>query len=508
MWSTPFVVSFLLLLGQWTDASAELQQVRVGGEIRIRFRANLNYQYEPGVEPVTRIPESLVRGRAIGANGLASRFRFDDDGTDRYYGEMQTRLHVRAEFSGGVTTFAEIESTEIQGSGFRSDLATGADTPGKGSLRLLQSYVELDPVRGLPLRIRIGRQDLNMGKGWLVGNYNTSVSGLSFDAIRATATPGNWTVDAWWSKLNERYGGDNDVDFYCVYATYAGFTPMHASVYWLGVRDGKTGEDTHLSTAGEWIEAFAGLDQYEPTFLHTVGTRVWGQWGALDYDGEFAYQFGPAGAPGHGFKPMGGRYGDGDARFGNFGTDMEIGYTTGWRWSPRFYLGAAWYQGHDRRKSGGGTWLNPFDSPEASLSFNRLFATSTTKYSIILDSAQVLSNFKSLRAGYILTFSERTDLGLEAKQFWVDEVFDRPATAIPILGFWTVPSDGNIGLQTSVWGKHYLTTDLWVRFRWEHLFSGQAIDDGNFIDRNGLEFLQGRKADDADYLETMVGIKF
>jgi hypothetical protein len=95
------------------------------------------------------------------------------------------------------------------------------------------------------------------------------------------------------------------------------------------------------------------------------------------------------------------------------------------------------------------------------------------------------------------------------EQFWVDETFNRPAFPFPILGaIWTDGSDDDLGLQTSVWGRYYYSDDLWIRFRWEHLFAGDAISDGNFSDRYGLQFFQGSDDDDADYIETMVGIKF
>jgi hypothetical protein len=53
-----------------------------------------------------------------------------------------------------------------------------------------------------------------------------------------------------------------------------------------------------------------------------------------------------------------------------------------------------------------------------------------------------------------------------------------------------------------------MTEDFWIRFRWEHLFTGDGISDGSFTDRYGLGFFQGSDDDDADYIEMMFGTKF
>jgi len=490
-------------------AAADLQSVEVGGELRIRARANMNYQNNFGAPPRSLVQDSAVWGRPIGATGLASGFRFDDRGEDRHYVESQTRLHVTARFSDSVATFIEFEHSDTWGRDFRSNYITGIDTAGGADISLLQSYIETEDFLGHPLRLRIGRQTMKMGKGWLVGDSISAVRAISFDALRFTYEQNDFTVDAWWSKLTENLAGDEDVDFYGLYGTYAGLESIQASVYWMYVRDGRALSDTNGPLGLEWFEELAGYDDYGTTQLHTIGTRIWGVWGALDYDWEFAYQFGDASQQGSLFAPIGGVYGDDDADFGSFATDLEVGYTFDIRWSPRVYLGGGWYEGEDNRDIRVWELLNPFYRSEASVSFNRLFPQSTAKYSFILDGGQVLSNFQAIRLGVETKPTEKTELAIELEQFWVDETFGRPTVRLPILSsIWTRDSDDDLGLQTSIWGRYYITPDLWVRFRWEHLFAGDAIADGNFSDRYGLRFLQGSDDDDADYIETTMGIKF
>lgn len=502
-------IGFIVAMTLGLPALAELQSVEVGGQLKIRMRGNLNYQNEAGAPARVLIPDGQVFRRPIGPFGLGSRYRFDNTGADRYYGEMETRLYVKSQFTEDVSTLIEFESYDVWGDDFRSNYLTGLDTAGAGgNISLLQSYIHADNVLGTPLSVRLGRQVLNFGKGWLVGEDHSTLTAQSFDGIRVTYTQDDFTVDAWWSKLAENLTSDDDIDFYGLYGTYAGLESLNVSLYWMFLRDGGPLDDTTFGPAGEWMEEILGVDDYSATEMHTVGTRLWGEVGAFDYDWELAYQFGDASQQGFGFKSVGGTYGDDDASFGTFGTDLEVGYTFDARFSPRVYLGGGWYEGEDNRDLSLFQFLNPFYQPEASVSFNRLFAHTSGKYSFILDSGQALSNFQAVRLGLELKPTEKTELAFELEQFWVDEVFDRPATSLPFLSFWTTESDDDLGLQTSIWGRYYMTDDLWIRIRWEHLFAGAAIADGNFSDRFGLGFFQGSDDDDADYIETMIGLKF
>jgi len=491
------------------SASAELQSVEVGGELKVRLRGNINYQNEFGAPSRTLIPAYQVLGRPIGASGLGSRFRFDDEGADRFYGEMYTRLNVTSRFTDNVATFIEFESTNILGEEFRGNYLTGLDTAGAGDdVNLIQAYIEADEFFGYPLRLRLGRQTMRLGNGWLVGDMHSSMSATFFDGARATWSQDNFEVDAWWFKLGEALAEDEDIDFYGLYGTYKGFESVQLSAYWMLVRDGRSLEETDLGFGGEWLEDVFGRDDYGTTMLHTVGTHISGGWNAFDFDWELAYQFGEADQVGIGFAPLVGGYGDDGAEFGNFGTDLELGYTFDTRFSPRPYIGAAWLEGEDNRDISFWEFLQPFNEAEASVSFNRLFAYTSEKYSYILDAGQVLSNFQAIRLGVELKPTEKTELYFELEQFWADEPFRRPRTILPFTSFWTEESDDNLGLLFQTGGRYWITEDLWIRFRWDHFFTGDGLADGNFSDRNGLMFFQGSDDDDADYIETMVGIKF
>ncbi|MCH8213595.1 MAG: alginate export family protein, partial [Proteobacteria bacterium] len=151
----------------------------------------------------------------------------------------------------------------------------------------------------------------------------------------------------------------------------------HLSVdaYWFWVRDARSVNDTLGTPVAEAVEFVFGLDDYEKTNFHTIGLRLYGDAGNFDYDAYLAYQFGEADQVGSLFAPIGGTYGDQNAEYDNWGMDVELGHLIDVKTQPRIFLGAAWLQGEDNRDVNLLDWLNPFDRPEASVSFNRLFST-------------------------------------------------------------------------------------------------------------------------------------
>ncbi|GMU91060.1 MAG: hypothetical protein AMXMBFR4_01180 [Candidatus Hydrogenedentota bacterium] len=515
-----YLMAIGLMGGVALTAAAELQNVDVGGEIRIRARYWQN-TYVTGINGPgeIRIPDFFVPKRAIGPFGVTSRYDWNDAESDLDFVEQRTRLNVRADFTNEVAAFLELESYDIWGEEFRSNYVTGADARANtnNDVEMYQAYIEASEIYGLPLRLRIGRQELKLGKGWLVDDITTAIIGRSFDAVRLTYSTDTFDVDAWWSKLAE--GGadeeDGDIDFYGLYATCKALEALHASVYWLYIRDGRSLNDTNFIAPIEWLEDLVGLDNYDPTGMHTVGVRLFGGVERLDYDLELAYQFGDADAVGVGFAPAGYLYGDDDADFDAWAGDLEIGYTIDMAWQPRVFVGGAYFEGEDNRDLTFFEWLNPFHRPEASVSFNRLFPGKP--YSMILEIGQDMSNFWQARGGVTVHPTDSVSSGLTVAYFGVDEPFDAPVTVTvgnfkipvaPALSFWTNESADDIGVSTHLWINYQYSEDLYFKIGWEHLFTGQGLEDGSFMHRYGLEFSGGSDDDDADYIYFDTGLKF
>lgn len=501
------------------SAMAELQNVTVSGEIRIRPRLWHNvYSNDINGPRELRLAPGFTPGRSIGPFGVASRYRLNESGEDLKFVEQRTRLGVDADFTNQVRAFIEFEYYDRWGRDFRSAYVTGADVAraNNGDVQMYQSYIEARELFGYPLRLRVGRQEMKLGKGWLVHDISTAIIGRSWDMARLTYTPENFEIDMWISKLaeNSAIEQDGDVDFYGIYATYTGFDAVNLSAYWMLIRDSRSINDTNFIAPVEWIEDAIGVDDYDATNLHTIGLRAFGESGALDYDLELAYQFGDADSVGSLFRPFG-VYGDDDAEFDAIAADLEVGYSFDVKYSPRVYVGAAYFEGEDNRDLSFVDWLSPFDKPEASVSFNRLFPAKP--YSLVLEIGQDMSNFWQIRTGLSLQLTDAVSAGLKIAYMEVDEPFDMPRNfslggyrvpIAPALSFWTEESDTQMGWSTLLTARYQYSPDLSFGIAWEHLFTGQGFEDGSFLHRNGLEFSGSSGDDDADYIHADIQIKF
>ncbi|NIA14171.1 MAG: alginate export family protein [Nitrospiraceae bacterium] len=520
--ATAVLLAIFVLAG--FSATAELQNVVVGGQITvegdywgktIETRNDLRW----GAGSVARRPVGWGPG-----SGVFSWTAFDD--TDSWSQITQrTRLHVKAGFTDNVSAFIELESVDTWGEDFRSNYVTGVDARGASvdDVEVYQAYVDLDELFGQPLRVRIGRQELSFGNGWLLGTNESApipfAWGLSYDALRLTYAVDAFSVDAFWAKLQESgpVEEDGDVDLYGIYGSYYPSDDIVLDAYWLLVRDGRAIQDTNLGFFGEWVEDWLGVDDYDVTNLHTVGIRAAGEWRQFDFDAEAAYQFGDAGQVGGIFIPIG--YGDDDADFDSWGLDVELGYTFDTRWQPRVYGGYAYLQGEDNRDISFWDWLNPFYMPTASVSFNRLF--SDRCYSQILDASD-LSNLHIFTLGMEAAPTDKLWVGLVASYFLADEVFDAPAhldlgyflgqswriPLAPNWSFWTSNNDDEIGWEVGLDAAYAYSEDLEFGVGWYHFFTGGGAYDGSFISSNGLDFAGGRNDDDADYVYWYVEVGF
>ncbi|HPK00276.1 MAG TPA: alginate export family protein, partial [Candidatus Hydrogenedentes bacterium] len=275
-------------------AYADLQNVQVYGRIDIRaryYRNSFNNAAVLGGGPAleTRIPAFLLPGRATGqAAGVAGLFDYDHARSDWSFTELVTTLGVKADFTNNVNAVIEFYDFAWWGEDFRSDYITGADSRATTSddVELLQSYIEMNEVGGLPLRLRIGRQRLRYDEGWLLSDRATPTLRIAWDGVLVTYATDQFEVDAFATKLaeNSPFEQDGDIDFYGIRAAYTALENVDFAAWWYWVRDARSFSDTNLTWFGEWMENWFGVDDYDPTNLHTVGGRVWGNWGALDYD--------------------------------------------------------------------------------------------------------------------------------------------------------------------------------------------------------------------------------
>lgn len=536
-----------------TSAYAELQNVEVGGSLRIRgnyysapatstdFMKRRNPQVDPwwfnsfgALNPnrYWRSPGRPFQGLGLPFRGLGDpvfgrsnvvqgAFGWTKDVASTSYVEQRTRLYVKADFTSEVCAYIELDAYNIWGDSFRSDYLTGNDGPGFDTVQLYQAYVEANEMFGYPVRLRVGRQELAFGSQWLLGVNDASSGfwGLSYDAVRLTYATDMFSVDAFWAKLAERspIEEDGDVDLYGVYGSYTGIEDVTLDAYYLLVRDARSLNDTQLGIFGEWVEGVFGVDQYSPTYLHTVGLRGAGELGQFDFEAEVAYQFGNADAVGFWQAPR--LYGPTKNEFDNWGFNLELGYTFDMAYTPRIFLGGAYFGGEDNRSITFWDWLvaqfNPFYRGSSSISFNRLF--SNWEYTEFFANTDE-SNLWLVRGGVSVNPTENLEVELVAAHFrtlkafadtWPDfRLFGNRITPFSPLSWIDREHSKKLGTELGLYLTYNYTEDLVFRAGWAHLFVGKGLADGNFSGNNGLGFLGGVDKKDADYVFVETEISF
>lgn len=503
------LLGVLTCISAGSPAWAELQNVEVGGSIEIYGNWYTPF-YESG--DADRIPSSWLSGRPIGLFGTYSPIRtYSHKGAEGLsYVEQRSTLHVNADFSQDVSAFIELDSIDNWGEDFRSaNYLTGADQRANSSddLEIYQAYIQARNVFQLPLQLKIGRQELIFGSGWLVGNnyWFNPLTYLSFDAFRLTYEGDKFTVDAFAAKLNESMKGfgKGDTDLYGIYATCTAVENISFDAYWLFLHDGATVQDTSNSVLFGWMEDLLGRGNYGHTQFHTVGLRTAGEWNHVEFEAEAAYQYGDASGVGVGFAPYG--YGDDSAWYNTWAGHFDVGYTFQVKFEPHIHVGADYYGGEDRRHIDFLDYINPFYKPRASVSFNRLFSDYENDW--FLDGGS-LSNYWIAKTGVSAKPMESLETTFDVSYMQVVAPFDTPVMArigsyrVPIgwpFAFVTKNGRRDLGFVTTLSGKYQYSEDLSFETGWSHLFTGGGLEDGAFVDKNGLGFYGGLSGDDADY---------
>lgn len=150
-------------------AMAEVKSVKVGGDLVIKgiYRDNLDFSKDDDPQVAT------------------------DDGTEGWF-MATTRVYVGAELSDNVTTMVRLLSESDWDVGTAAATATGID--------LDLAYVKLADLFSPGLTATLGRQEILLGKGFVLGNRN-----FAGDAnLRARELSSRKSFDAW--RLDYEFG--------------------------------------------------------------------------------------------------------------------------------------------------------------------------------------------------------------------------------------------------------------------------------------------------------------
>jgi len=270
-----------LALSLATSVYAGTQSVKLSGDIAVRGFYRDQYNLGRVADPATRIGLSEDKQSWIMSTVEA---QIDADLTDNVSAVM--RLVNQRDWN--IYTKAITPGTTSLIPNGRGGYAAQAD---EFDVVLDLAYIELKEFLYSPLTLKIGRQDLWFGKGFIVGanqqDLNLKLSAMeytainSFDAVRATFDYDPWTIDAVYANV---YGNtiqsDDGIDLMGVNTGYL-FDSYNAEAegyYWYK-RDRQI-EPLHLANNND---------------VHTVGLR-----GSADVienltvGAEAAFQFGKA----------------------------------------------------------------------------------------------------------------------------------------------------------------------------------------------------------------------
>ncbi len=274
-------------------AYAEVQNIKVSGDIDMKGIAHHNYDLKEKNRNFSH-PESAGVGTTVVTN--------DDD--EMFY-LSTVNVQVDADLTDNVSTSVRLMNQRKwdNGSGTQDDV------------HLENAYVTLKEFLYSPLTIIAGRQNLNYGTGFIVGNNGrlqdpevvfpaTDSASLqpngreysafnSFDAIRAILDFAPLTVEGLVSKNNETGVLTNDEDLYGLIVNYK-LDRWNAEIepYWFYLNDESgartiTVNDASVSNAGTIARV------YEINRVHTVGLRAAAApIENLKLNGEVAHQFG------------------------------------------------------------------------------------------------------------------------------------------------------------------------------------------------------------------------
>ncbi len=476
MRKTLVVLVAVMMVGMTIPAFAELQNVKVGGSLRIRG----NWYSE---EVAT----------------------FDKDlQDDALYVEQRTRVNVGADFTDDVHAFIEMDHYSNWGDQFRgldqNGLLTGADGTAAdfsgleaiideydrgsrgipsigsdGSVSLYQAYIEMKDAWGAPIDIKIGRSEMQHGDEFLVGNNDTSSNfrGLSFDGVWLKYNNENFNLTGFWTRILQDTSpleSSGDANFSGIYGSYTGLENMTIDGYYYFYHQAATVSNV-LSDATE---------------LHTIGARFAGNASQFDWAANGAYQFGDSGL-------VLSTTGD-TADVSAFGLQGTAGYTFDVNMQPRIFVNGGYYSGAETDDDG-------LDE----VGFNRLF--SDHEYSEFLDTSD-LTNVWFVGGGVSAQVTEA--IGLTGVVTWVnaveslDDLFGDEGT-----------DEKDLGLEIGIYAKYDYSEDLYFQLGYAHLFAGNAFDEdgdnqqGAFVTGSGLGNVGlGGQGDDIDYVFLETGISF
>ncbi|MFA5005100.1 MAG: alginate export family protein [Candidatus Omnitrophota bacterium] len=216
------VLALALTVGMTFSAYAEVQNVKVSGDI---------------------IASGVARSHFNLANGPAG----DKNHIKQDFFMSQVRLRIDADLTDNVAATVRLINERVWNGQY--DTASS----GNSNIDLDLAYVTLKEFLYSPLTLTVGRQEIHLGNGLIIGNAKVGSSIVNiptdlserkaFDAIRATLNYDPLVVDVIYAKVKEsNTDRNNDINLAGINATYALNNKTDLSAYYFLKTDNNAGD--------------------------------------------------------------------------------------------------------------------------------------------------------------------------------------------------------------------------------------------------------------------------
>lgn len=186
LWLTTLAVALCLAAG---SLYAEVQNIRVSGEVRVRgfYVNNLDLS-----EDARDLPSVSITDEATGETFTQEPDAADEDA----FAVQRTRITVEADLEEQVLAVATVEANGTWGSGRPGEFPATDDF----DTSLSEGYIQLQEMWYTPATLKLGRQYLHYGRGLILSSKEDE---LRYDAARLVWDRYPFTLDLVFGKIYE-----------------------------------------------------------------------------------------------------------------------------------------------------------------------------------------------------------------------------------------------------------------------------------------------------------------
>lgn len=272
-------------------AFAETQTVKVSGSLDVSWTYREDFDLRSGNDQA--LANTLVAD-AVRARGAAATADAQNDGADYFTSIAQ--VEVAADLTDNVSVVINLFNQRDWNADVFDAGTSTANTANEFDLGVDLAYIQLKEAWYEPLTMTIGRQDIEFGRGFILGNFNiqdpqatiiaNELSAVTaYDAVRSTLDFAPWTVDFVFANIAQ--GSANSEDDRSIWWANINYQFSEYNAEWELYFGADSDRNTNNAAAADAVRSTSREQTY------VVGTRAeFDPVTNLTLGAEVAYQFG------------------------------------------------------------------------------------------------------------------------------------------------------------------------------------------------------------------------